>query len=98
MKGKCKSLFLHLITASNSFQTAFNIIAAKSTDLHEIFSYPIISLPLIIASPDSSLYQSDKGTFRSYIMKSLNSVSSSFPQDAKSIIDRMVGMRFLKPK
>ena len=67
----------------NSFQQEFGVIAAKPTDLHEAFSYPITSLPLSIASPDSNLHQSDKAGFRNYIMKSSNSVSSSFPQNAK---------------
>ena len=62
----------------NSFQQAFGVTAAKPTDLHEAFSYPTTSLPLSIASPNSSLYQSEKAGFRN-IMKSSNSVSSSFP-------------------
>ena len=67
----------------NSFQHAFGVIAAKPTDLHEAFSYPITSLPLSIASPASSLYQFDRAGFRNYVMKSSNSVSSSFLQNAK---------------
>ena len=50
----------------NSFQQVFGVTAAKPTDLHKAFSYPITSLPLSIASPDSSLYQSDKAGFRNY--------------------------------
>ena len=59
---------------------AFGVIAAKPTDLHEPFPYPITSLPQSIASPDSSLYLSDKAGFRNYIVESSNSVSSSFPR------------------
>ena len=33
---------------------AFSVIAAKPTDLHEAFPYPITSLPLSTASPDHS--------------------------------------------
>ena len=61
----------------------FGVTAAKLTDLYKAFSYPITSLPLSIASSDSSLYQSDKAGFRSYIMKSSNSVPSPFPQNVK---------------
>ena len=63
----------------NSFQQAFGVIAAKPTDSHEAFSYPILSLPLSITSPDSGLYQSDKAGFKNYIMKSSNSLFSYFP-------------------
>ena len=48
---------------------AFGVTPAKPTDLHEGFSYPILSLPLIIAFCDSSLYQSDKAGFSNYNMK-----------------------------
>ena len=53
---------------------AFGVIAAKLNDLHEA------SLPRSIASPNSSLYQSNKAEFRYYIMKSSSSVSFSFTQ------------------
>ena len=36
---------------------------SKASDLHEAISHPITSLPLSIASLDSSLYQSDKAGF-----------------------------------
>ena len=77
---------------------AFGVITAKPADLHEAFSYTVTSLPLCIASPDSSLYQSDKAGLRNYIMKSSNSFSSSFPQIAKWIIDGMVAIHSLKPR
>ena len=90
--------FDHIMYARyNSFQQAFGVIATKPTDLHEAFSYPTTSLPVSIASPNSSLYQSEKAGFRN-IMKSSNSVSSSFPQNTKQIIDGMVAMRSLKPR
>ena len=44
------------------------LLRQKPTDLHEAFSYPITSLPISIASPDSSLYQSDKAGFRNHII------------------------------
>ena len=61
----------------------FGVLAAKPADLHETFSYPITSLPLSIVSPDFILYQSDKADFTNYIMKSSNSVSSSYSPDCK---------------
>ena len=87
-----------IISVLKEAKQAFGVIAAKSVDLHEGFSYPITSLPLSIVSTDSSLYQSDKASFRNYIMKSSDSVSSSLPQIAKWTIDGMAAMRFLKPK
>ena len=36
----------------NSFQQGFGVNAAKPTDLHEVFSYPITSLPLSVSSPN----------------------------------------------
>ena len=59
------------------------VSAEERTNFHEAFSKPITSLPLSIASPGSSLYQSDKTDFKDYIMKSSKSISFSFPQIAK---------------
>ena len=61
----------------------------KPTGLDQVFRYPIISVSLSIASPDSSLYLCDKACFRNYIMKPSKSLSSSFAQIAKWIIDGM---------
>ena len=66
--------------SSEREQQALGAIGAKPTDLHQPVSNPITSQPLIIASLDSSLYKSEKADFRNYIMKSSNSVSSSFPR------------------
>ena len=49
------------------------------------------------STPSFKLYQSDKAGFRNYIAKSSNSVSSSSPQIAKWIIDRIEAIRSLKP-
>ena len=70
----------------------FAVIVVKAIDLHEAFPYPITSLSLSITSPNSSLYQSDKACFRNYIMKSSNSVSSSFLQIAKRDTDGIAAM------
>ena len=71
---KAKKQILNLILALdhikyaryNSFQQEFGVL--HEANLHEAFSYPITSLPICIASPDSSLYQSDKAGFRNYII------------------------------
>ena len=41
---------------------AFGTIVAKATSLHEEFTYPITSVPLSIATPCGSLYQSNKSS------------------------------------
>ena len=48
---------------------AFGLIVAKSVSMEEAFAYPITSVPLSIAEPDSKLRQSDKASFRNYFMK-----------------------------
>ena len=73
----------------------FAVIVVKAIDLHEAFPYAITSLSLSITSPNSSLYQSDKACFRNYIMKSSNSVSSSFLQIAKRDTDGIAAMHSL---
>ena len=87
-----------IIAVLKEGKQALGVIAAKPTHLHEIFLCCITSLPLSISSPDSSLYQSDKASFRNYIMKSSISVSSSFTQIANWIIDGMAAMHSLKPR
>ena len=69
-----------IISFLKEYKQAFDVIAAKPTDLHEAFLCPNTSLALRIASPDVSLCQSDKVEFRNYIMKSSISASSFFPR------------------
>ena len=83
---------------SEGRQTGISCYCNKTKWFTWSFSYPITSLPLSIAFPDSSLYQSDKAGSRNYIMKSSNSVSSSFPQIPKWINDGMAAMHSLKPR
>ena len=87
-----------VISVLKEDKQAFGIIAGKPTNLQEAFSYPITSLPLSIAFPDSSLYQGDKAGFRNFIMKNSNSVSCCFPTNSKWIYDGMAVMRAIKPR
>ena len=47
----------------------FGLIVAKSVSMEEAFAYPITYVPLSIAEPDSKLRQSEKASFRNYLMK-----------------------------
>ena len=67
----------------------------KPTDLNEL-TYPITSLLLSILSPGFILDQSGKAGWNN-IIKTSNSVSSTFTQIAK-FIDGMAAMHFLKPR
>ena len=42
---------------------AFGVIISKCKSLDEAFSFPITSLPLNVANPNGTLYQSDKAKF-----------------------------------
>ena len=48
---------------------AFGLIVDKSLSLGEAFQFPITTVPLSIAFPDGKLRQSEKASFRNYIIK-----------------------------
>ena len=48
--------------------------------MDEAFAYPITSVPLSIAEPDSKLRQSDKASFRNYLMKEAGATLTVSPK------------------
>ena len=54
---------------------AFGTIVAKSLSLKEAFCYPITSISLSVASPDGVLRQSEKASFRNFLIEKSNATS-----------------------
>ena len=75
---------------------AFGIIISKAASLEEAFKYPITSLPLSIAMPDGSLYQTEKAPLRKQIIGDAN--TTRYLQNATWIVDGMYAIRSVKPK
>ena len=75
---------------------AFGTIVAKATSLHEVFTYPITPVPLSVATPCGSLYQSHKLSFRNELLN--NSKSSNCSLNATWIIDEMFAVRSVQPR
>lgn len=48
---------------------AFGLLAAKAMNLRDALKYPITSVPLAIANPDSSIKFSEKSELRNALIK-----------------------------
>ena len=92
-----KKISNKLVSVIKEGKQVFSIIARKPTNFKESFLYPITSLPLNIASSNSSLNQTDKAGFRTCIIKTSHSVSRCFPPNAMWIYDGIAVKRALMP-
>ena len=78
---------------------AFGLLITKSVDIKDAFiNYPITSLPLSIATPNSGLFQAGKAGFRNHIINEANAVEKNSPTEAQWIVDGMAAFRSIKPK
>eukprot|EP00795_Rhopilema_esculentum_P015673 gene15673-6963_t len=59
-------------------QQAFGILVAKAMSLDKAFSFPITTLPLGLATPDGTLWQSDKASIRNYSINESKAASIWF--------------------
>ena len=77
---------------------AFGTIVAKSLSLKEAFRYPITSIPLSVAFPDGVLRQSEKASFRNFLIEKSNATSKIMPKKAAWLVDGMAAVQTFKPK
>ena len=77
---------------------AFGLIISKAISLTEAFSYPITSLPLSVATPDSGLRQTDKASLRNFLQDEANATTKNVPRCAGWFVDGLAAVRSLKPK
>ena len=77
---------------------AFGILLGDNIDLNEAFQYPITSVPLSLANPDSTLRQGQKHTLRNHLIEISKSAEATPPSNARWIIDTMALIRTAKTK
>ena len=73
------------------------MLVNKTEKLAEAFKYPITSVPLAVATPESTLYQSDKVGLRNYIINLSKSSSHKYPADAQWVVDGTAATRSVPP-
>ena len=86
------------VTVLKQDRQAFGTLLSKSVDLEEAFAYPVTSVPLSIANPDSTLRQSSKHLLRNHLIEESHSLLLTSPSHCRWIIDGMAAMRSLKAK
>ena len=72
---------------------AFEVIASKSVNIENAFNYPITSVPLAIATPDGKLRQSDKASFRNYILRESKATIHEYPNEVTWLVDGLALIR-----
>ena len=77
---------------------AFGLIVAKAASLEEAFRYPIMSVPLSVATLEGTLRQSDKASFRNYLIAESDVVTEIAPKNCIWFVDGLAAIRSLKPK
>ena len=77
---------------------AFGILVAKSVSLEEAFKFPITSVPLAAANPDSTLRQGDKASLRNIIIENSSSSSKVIPKGCTWLIDGVAAVQTVKPQ
>ena len=70
------------------------MIVSKS----EAFQYPITSIPLALATPEGELRQSDKASFRNFLISYSDARRTASPMNTAWFIDGLSAIRSLKPK
>ena len=95
---KIKTTRDKITTALKEDCQAFGLIVDKAVSLKDPFRFPITLVPLPIASPDSKLRQSEKASFRNYLIKEADAKQNEIPVNASWFIDGLAVIRSLKPK
>ena len=70
----------------------------EELNLEEVFRYPVTSVPLSLAFPDSTLRQNRKHHFRNYLIDASRDCASTPPNEARWRIGSMSVMRIVKVK
>ena len=77
---------------------AFGLIISKAISLEDAFMYPITSVPLALATTENGLRQSDKASFRNFLINTANSEIPEVPKYCTWLVDGMAVVRSMKPK
>ena len=77
---------------------AFGLLVSKAGSLQEAFTHPITTVPLSIATADSTLRQSDKATLQRFLLEESQCIKDMPPKPAVWIVDGTAAVRSLKPK
>ncbi|CAM1319293.1 Uncharacterised protein r2_g2746 [Pycnogonum litorale] len=86
------------ITVVKEDRQAFGLLVSKPGNLQEAFTHPITSVPLSIATADSTLRQSDKATLQRFLLEESQCIKDKPSKSAVWIVDGMAAVRSLKPK
>ena len=73
-------------------------MVAKSVKMEDAFKYPIMTVPVAIATADSGLRQSDKAQLRNFLINESKASLKSVPKGCRWLVDGMVAIRSLIPK
>ncbi len=79
-------------------RSAFGLIVAKSVSLPEAFKFPIASVPLAVATTETTLRQADKVFLRNYLINECNSISEETQKNFSWFIHGFAAVRSLQPK
>ena len=97
IKSGKKSKYKIVSTLQEDCQT-YGLIVEKSLNLEETFQFAITTVSLLIAFSDEKLRQSEKTSFRNYIIKQSEALHTISPKDAAWFIDGTAFISCLKPK
>ncbi len=86
------------ITVVKEDRQAFGLLVSKAGDLEEALTHPITTVPLSIATADSTLRQSDKATLQRFLLEESQCIKDVPSKSAVWIVDGMAAVRSLKPK
>ena len=93
---KKKKILKSLSVLKEDWQ-AFDFLVNKTEKLAEAFKYTIMSVPLAVATPESTLHQSDKAGLRNYIINPSKSSSHKYSRDALWFVDGTAAIRSVPP-
>ena len=77
---------------------AIGTIIAKALNLDETFQYPIISIPLSIATIDGDLPQFEKASLRNFLINNSIATTNCIPEKASWFMDGLSAVQSLKSK
>ena len=77
---------------------AFGLIISKSISITDAFSHCITSIPLSLATPEGELRQSNKASFRNFLINESKCTENIIPKNAAWYVDGLSAIRTLKPK
>ncbi|KAG1648069.1 hypothetical protein GQR58_030110 [Nymphon striatum] len=89
---------LKAISILKEDRQAFGALVGKATSPREAHSYPLTTVPLALASPDSDLRQGCKAALRNFLIEESNAEVQAPLSKAAWLIDGMAAVRSVKSK